>query len=70
MTYDALKALVSNFDLDTFYQAMGLPVGHDVYVLDDGNVRERNSILGDLPLVDVKVLLQWDLLRGAQPYLT
>ncbi|MBK8113913.1 MAG: hypothetical protein IPK44_04845 [Candidatus Accumulibacter sp.] len=49
---------------------MGLPVGHDVYVLDDGNVRERNSILGDLPLVDVKVLLQWDLLRGAQPYLT
>lgn len=70
MTYDALKALVSNFDLDTFYQAMGLPVGHDVYVLDDGNVRERNAILGDLPLADVKVLLQWDLLRGAQPYLT
>jgi len=70
MTYDAIKALVSNFDLDTFYQAMGLPVGHDVYVLDDGNVRERNAILGDLPLADVKVLLQWDLLRGAQPYLT
>ena len=70
MTYDALKALVSNFDLDTFYQAMGLPIGHDVYVLDDGNVRERNAILGDLPLADVKVLLQWDLLRGAQPYLT
>jgi predicted metalloendopeptidase len=70
MTYDALKALVSNFDLDTFYKAMGLPVGHDVYVIDDGNVRERNAILGDLPLADLKVLLQWGLLRGAQPYLT
>jgi putative endopeptidase len=69
MTYDALKKLVSNFDIDTFYKAMGLPIGHDVYVLDDGNVRERNAILGDLPLADAKVLLQWDLLRGAQPYL-
>ena len=70
MNYEALKALVSNFDFDTFYKAMGLPIGQDVYVLDDGNVRERNAILGELPLADAKVLLQWDLLRGAQPYLT
>jgi predicted metalloendopeptidase len=70
MSYAELKALVSNFDLDTFYQAMGLPVGHDVYVLDDGNVRERNAILADLPLSDIKVMLQWGLLLGAEPYLT
>ncbi len=70
MSYAELRALVSNFDLDTFYQAMGLPVGHDVYVLDDGNVRERNAILADLPLSDIKAMLQWGLLLGAEPYLT
>ncbi len=70
MSYEALKALVSNFDLDTLYKQMGLPVGHDVYVYDEGNVRERNALLNDLPLADIRVLLQWGLLRGAQPYLT
>jgi putative endopeptidase len=70
MSYDALKSLVSNFDLDTYFKAMGLPVGHDVYVIDEGNVRERNAILGELSPTDVKALMQWDLLRGAQPYLT
>jgi predicted metalloendopeptidase len=70
MTYAALKTLVSNFDVDTYFKALGLPAGHDVYVIDDGNVRERNAILGELASADVKALLQWDLLRGAQPYLT
>ena len=70
MSYDALKALVSNFDVDAYFKSMGLPAGHDVYVVDDGNVRERNAVLGELPLADIKVLLQWELLRGAKPYLT
>lgn len=70
MSYEALKSLVSNFDLDTLYESMGLPVGHDLYVYDEGNVRERNAMLGELPLADVKVLLQWGLLRGAKTYLT
>jgi len=69
MSYDALKALVPNFDLDAFYKAMGLPPGHDLYVYDEGNVRERNVLLGELPLADIKVLLQWGLLHGARPYL-
>ncbi len=70
MSHDALKTLVSNFDVDAYFKSMGLPVGHDVYVVDDGNVRERNAMLGELPLADIKVLLQWELLRGAKPYLT
>ena len=65
MTYDALKTLLSNFDVDAFFTAMGLPVGHDVYVIDAGGVRERNAILGELPLADLKVYLQWELLRGS-----
>ena len=48
MSYDALKALVSNFDVDAYFKSMGLPVGHDVYVVDDGNVRERNAMLGEV----------------------
>ena len=70
MSYAALKTLMSNFDIDTYFKSLGLPAGHDVYVIDDGNVRERNAVLGELPLADVKVYMQWDLLRGAQPYLT
>jgi predicted metalloendopeptidase len=70
MSYDQLKQLMSNFDVDSFFNALGLPTGHDVYVIDDGNTRERNAILGDLPLADVKVYLQWELLRGSAPYLT
>ena len=70
MSYAALKTLMSNFDVDTYFKSLGLPAGHDVYVIDDGNVRERNAVLGELPLADVKVYMQWDLLRGAQPYLT
>lgn len=70
MSYATLKTLMSNFDVDMYFKALGLPAGHDVYVIDDGNVRERNAVLGDLPLADLKVYMQWDLLRGAQPYLT
>jgi putative endopeptidase len=70
MSYEELKKLMSNFDVDAFFRTLGLPTGHDVYVIDAGNTLERNAILGDLPMADLKVFLQWELLRGSTAYLT
>lgn len=70
MSYAELRQLLSNFDVDAFYAAVGLPTGHPVYVIDAGNVGERNAILGDTSLADLKAYLQWDLLRGSAGFMT
>lgn len=70
VTYAELKSMMSNFDVDTYFTSLGLPLGHDVYVFDPGNTRERNAIFGDVPLADLKVYLQWEILRGSTAYLT
>ena len=70
LSYADLKQLVPNFDVDAYFEASGLPAGHEVLAVDVGALAERNALLGEASLEDTKAYLQWELLRHAAPYLS
>lgn len=70
MSYADLKSLLGNFDLDTMYATLGLPTGGPVLVHQVPALQERNQMLRDYPLEDIKAYLQWEALRLTLPYLS
>jgi putative endopeptidase len=65
-----VKAALGNFDLDAYFKALGLPTGVDLLVTEVEALKERNAVLGDYPLADIKDYLQWESLRLMSPYLS
>lgn len=70
MRYDDLKAKLKNIDLDTFLKGVNLPASGEVIVMDLKAMQERDAMLAELPLEDIKAYLRWDLLRRSTAYLT
>lgn len=52
------------------FTALGLPTGGDLLVTEIEALKERNAVLGDYPLADIKDYLQWETLRLMSPYLS
>jgi putative endopeptidase len=68
--YTEVKAALGNFDLDAYFQALGLPTGVDLLTTEVDALTERNAVLADYPLADIKDYLQWEWLRLMSPYLS
>jgi predicted metalloendopeptidase len=68
--YADIKAALGNFDLDAYLQALGLPTGGDLLTTEVDALRERNAVLADYPLADLKDYLQWESLRLMSPHLS
>jgi len=69
-SYADIKAALSNLDLDAYFQALGLPTGGDLMVSEVDAMKERNAVLAEYPLSDIKDYLQWEALRLMSPYLS
>jgi len=63
MTMEELESLLSNFDLQTYLEAIGLPAVGKVTVFDRKKLAELNRVLKDYSLADIKILLRWSVLR-------
>jgi len=70
MPYADFKSLLGNVDLDSMYATLGLPTGGPVLVHQVPALQERNQMLRDYPLEDIKAYLQWEALRLTLPYLS
>ncbi|MFO1414182.1 MAG: M13 family metallopeptidase [Burkholderiales bacterium] len=70
MPYAELKKLLSNVDLDAYFTALGLPVGGEVVVIEAAALRERNAMLGEMPIGETRAYLRYEFLRRMTPYLT
>ncbi len=70
MPYADLKRLMSNVDLDTYFQSTGLPTGGEIVVVEVEALRERNAILAEYSPEQSRAYLQYELLRRMAPYLT
>ena len=70
MSYDALKALLTNFDLDAYFAELGLPTGGEVIVIGLEAVKERNAMLGELSLASTRDALLWGVLRALGTFLS
>ena len=68
--YADVKAALGNFDLDAYFQALGLPTGGELLTTEFDALRERNAVLADYPLADIKDYLQWESLRLMSPHLS
>jgi putative endopeptidase len=68
--YAEIKAALSPLDLDTYFQALGLPTGVDLLVTEADALKERGAVLAEYPLADIKDYLQWEVLRLMSPYLS
>ena len=68
--YAEIKAALSPLDLDTYFQALGLPTGVDLLVTEADALKERGAVLAEYPLADIKHYLQWEVLRLMSPYLS
>jgi predicted metalloendopeptidase len=68
--YADIKAALSPLDLDTYFQALGLPTGVDLLVTEADALKERGAVLAEYPLADIKDYLQWEVLRLMSPYLS
>ena len=68
--YAEIRQALVNFDLDAYFEALGLPTGGDLLVTEIEALKERNAVLGDYPLADIKDYLQWETLRLMSPYLS
>ena len=68
-SYADIKAALSNLDLDAYFQALGLPTGGNLMVSEVDAMKERNAVLAEYPLSDIKDYLQWQVLRLTSPYL-
>ncbi len=70
MPYADVKKLVSNFDLDAYFRALGLPTGGEVVVVGVEALRVRNAIVAEAPPEETRAYVQYELLRRMAPYLT
>lgn len=68
--YAEVEALLGNLDLDTLFQALGLPTGGDLLVSEIDAMKERNALLAEYSLAETKAYLQWEALRLMSPYLS
>ena len=68
--YTDIKAAFSNLDLDAYFRTLGLPTGGDLMVSEVDAMKERNAVLAEYPLADIKDYLQWETLRLMSPYLS
>lgn len=69
MSYDTLKALLTNFDLDAYFAELGLPTGGEVIVIEVEALKERNAMLGELPMASTRDALLWGVLRAMGTFL-
>ena len=69
-SYADFKRLLSNVDVDACFGAVGLPLGHEVIVVDREALRERNAMLAEYSWRDTQTYLQWELLRRTAGVLT
>ncbi len=70
MSFAALKTLLGNVDVESMFQAMGLPARGEVLVVEGAALEERNAMLAQYPLQDTRDFLKWEVLRRAVPYLS
>jgi predicted metalloendopeptidase len=68
--YAEIRSALANLDLDAYFKALGLPTGVDLLVTEIEALKERNAVLGDYPLADIKDYLQWETLRLMSPHLS
>lgn len=68
--YAEVRSALANLDLDAYFRALGLPVGVDLLVTGIEALKERNAVLGDYPLADIRDYLQWETLRLMAPCLS
>ena len=69
-SYADFKRLLSNLDVDALFRALGLPIGHEVIVVEGAALGERNAMLAEYPWRDTHTYLQWELLRRTSAHLT
>ncbi len=70
MQFAELKALLPNFDLDTYFKTLGLPNDREVIVMELDSLRERNAILARYQGKPLQNYLRWELLRRTANYLS
>ncbi len=70
MPFSGLQTLLSNFDVKTYFQRLGLPTQGNVTVLESQALAELNQMVKDYPMEDIKTYLRWSVLFKAKPYLT
>lgn len=70
MPFAKLQSLLSNFDLKTYFQKLGLPTEGNVIVIESQALVELNQILQQYPIEDIKTYLRWTVLVSTKPYLT
>lgn len=70
MPVGQLRAILSNVDLDTLFAALHLPVPDQVIVVEGEALRERNALLAEWPMADIKRYLRWEVVRHLSPYLS
>lgn len=70
MPFAALQTLLSNIDLKTYFETLGLPTQGDVIVLESQALAELNQMVKDYSLADLKTYLKWALLSRTRPFLT
>ena len=70
MPFAELRVLLSNLDLDAYLKVLGLPAQEQVIATEVEALRERNAMLADYSLTDMKNYLRWELLKRASAYLT
>ena len=65
-----LKAMVPNFDWDTYFNKIGYPNIKMANVAQVGFFNGLSKIIKEFPLNDWKTYLKWKVLDGAAPYLS
>lgn len=63
MSFAEAQALLPHFDLAAHVQELGLPATGSVIVVEAAALRERDTLLSELPLKDTLTYLQWELIR-------
>jgi len=68
--FPEFESLLSNFDLDSYLETLGLPAEGKVIVVEAKALAELNRILKEYSLADLKSYLRWVMLRNTTSYLT
>ncbi|QMS89212.1 M13 family metallopeptidase [Nostoc edaphicum CCNP1411] len=70
MSFAELESLLSNFDVNTYFQKLGLPTKGNIIVVESQALAELNQILKQYPIEDIKTYLRWVVLLQTKHYLT
>ncbi|MBD2773954.1 M13 family metallopeptidase [Iningainema tapete] len=70
MSFAQLESLLSNFDVKSYFEKLGLPTKGNVIVVDSGSLADLNQMLKEYSMDDIKTYLRWGVLSDNQPYLT